>query len=48
MTNDELDALRVEILTEQERRRAIEEIPGQIAALTATYVAGGGDVKDLK
>lgn len=35
------------VLAEQERRRALAQIPDQIAELTAKYVAGGGDPADL-
>lgn len=35
------------VLAEQERRKALAEIPAQIEELTAKYVAGGGNVEDL-
>lgn len=37
-----------EVLAEQERRKALAEIPEQIRELTAKYVAGGGQVEDLQ
>lgn len=47
LTDEELDQLRRDTLTEQERRQAIATIPAQILALTATYLAGGGNPEDL-
>lgn len=42
--NDEqLDALRVDVLTEQERRTNLAHIPAQVTELAKTYRAGGGD-----
>lgn len=42
--NDEqLDQLRVDVLTEQERRANLEQIPAQVTELAKTYRAGGGD-----
>ena len=38
----ELDALRVEVLTEQERRRLIAEAPAQAVALADRYAAAIG------
>lgn len=43
LNDDELDALRVKILTEQERRANLARIPDQISDLCRTYRAGGGD-----
>lgn len=47
LTDDELDTLRRDVITEQERRQAIATIPAQIVELTAKYLAGGGDPEDL-
>lgn len=46
-TDEDLDLLRVDVLTEQERRQALVTIPAQIEELTAKYVAGGGNLEDL-
>lgn len=43
LTDDELEQHRVDVLTEQERRANLAEIPRQIAQLAQTYAAGGGD-----
>lgn len=41
--NDEqLDQLRVDVLTEQERRSNLAQIPAQVTELAKTYRAGGG------
>ena len=42
-----LDALRREVLTEQERRANLAAIPAQVTALAQTYTAAGGDPADL-
>ncbi|HET7303987.1 MAG TPA: hypothetical protein VFJ12_05480 [Segeticoccus sp.] len=42
-TDDDLDALRVQVLTEQERRTRLTQIPATVTGLTETYVACGGD-----
>lgn len=47
MTDTELSDHLNAVLAEQERRRALAEIPDQIAELTARYVAGGGSRNDL-
>lgn len=47
LTPDELDALRVNVQTEQERRARLALIPTQIAELTARYIEDGGDPADL-
>lgn len=36
------------VLAEQERRAALATIPGQVASLSVTYQAGGGDVATLR
>lgn len=48
LTVEELYALENSILTEKERREAVRNIPLQIATLSATYQAGGGDITDLR
>lgn len=35
------------VLAEQERRKALVDIPNQIRELTAKFVDGGGDPEDL-
>lgn len=47
LSDDELDQLRLEVLTEQERRANLATIPGQITALVKQYAAGGGDPSTL-
>ena len=42
LTDDDLDALRIEVLTEQERRDTLANAPTQAAALAATYAAAVG------
>lgn len=46
-TDEKLDAARVAILTEQERRANLAAIPGQMQQLAQQYVDGGGDLADL-
>ena len=48
LTDDELDALRVAVLTEQERRANLAVIPEQVADLATKYRDGGGNTDDLK
>lgn len=43
----ELDALRVEVLCEIERRSRLVSIPGQVADLARQYAGDGGDPADL-
>ena len=47
LSDDGLDQLRRDVLTEQERRANLAQIPDQIAELREKYVAGGGDPGDL-
>lgn len=42
-TGDELEATRLAVLAEQERRQRLAEIPQQITALAERYVQDGGD-----
>jgi len=48
LTDDQLDQQRRAIIAEQERRKALEDIPEQIAELTSKYLEGGGDPGNLK
>ena len=48
LTDDDLDALRIDVLNEQERRARLALIPAQIAELTARYIEDGGDPADLQ
>lgn len=45
--DEELDSLRLAVLTERERRTKIAGIPDQIASLRDEYLAAGGDPADL-
>ena len=47
LTDDELDALRVDVAIEQERRANLAAIPEQIAAMAKTYRDGGGGEQAL-
>ena len=42
LTNADLDALRIDVLTEQERRARIESTPGTIEALNRDYLDAEG------
>ena len=42
LTDEDLDQLRVEVLTEQERRRLIADAPAQAVALADRYAAAIG------
>lgn len=48
LDDDQLDALRVVVLTEQERRSNLALIPTQIADLAGKYRDGGGDEAALQ
>lgn len=41
-TDDDLDQLRVDVLTEQERRRIAADAPAQIEALSRRYLHATG------
>lgn len=43
LTSEDLDALRVDVIIEQERRTSLAAIPAQINALALAYVAAGGE-----
>ena len=47
LSDDELDNLRRQVLIEEERRQARDQIPAQIADLTARFLDAGGDPNDL-
>ena len=46
-TDDDLDALRVIVLTEQERRARVDAAPAQLADLTRSAIASGCDPQAL-
>lgn len=46
-TDDNLDALRVAALTEQERRTRVTAAPAQLADLTRSAIASGCDPQAL-
>lgn len=48
MTDEQLADHLNAVLAEQERRKALEQIPEQIRELKAKYVAGGGQIEDLE
>ena len=43
LSDAELDALRVDVLNEQERRANLATIPTTLATLAAQFIAGGGE-----
>ena len=47
LTDGDLDALRVRVLTEQERRANLAQIPATIQELASKYTEGGGDREEL-
>ena len=47
LSDDELDNLRIDVLIEQERRQSRDQIPAQIADLTARFIDAGGNPNDL-
>lgn len=48
LTDEQLDAHRIDVLTEQERRANLAAIPEQVADLATKYRDGGGNPDDLK
>ena len=48
LTDEQLDELRVAILTEQERRANLAQIPATIQELAAKYTDGGGQREALE
>ena len=47
LSDEDLDSLRTNILTEQERRQRIASTPGLVADTARRYIADGGDKADL-
>lgn len=47
LSDEELEQHYLAVLTEQERRQALATIPGQVAALSARFVDGGGDPAEI-
>lgn len=47
LTDEQLDEARQAILTEQERRANLAQIPATIQDLATKYTEGGGDREDL-
>ena len=47
LSDDDLDALRIQVLNEQERRQRLSAIPTQVAQLAGQFVADGGDKTTL-
>lgn len=45
--DDKLEAARLAVLTEQERRQRLAQIPDQVEQLARTYLESGGDPADL-
>ena len=43
LPDEELDALRVNIISEQDRRHILATTPEMVADLTARFIADGGD-----
>ena len=46
-TDDNLDALRLLVLNEQERRAKLAQIPATVGQLAEQYVSAGGDASAL-
>ena len=47
LTDEQLDEARTAILTEQERRANLEQIPATIQELADKYAEGGGSREEL-
>lgn len=47
LTDDDLAALRVQVLTEIERRQRIADTPTQMAAQARRFIEDGGDASVL-
>lgn len=47
LTDEQLAARRVAVLTEQERRQRVSELPDQLAAMTRDAVAAGCSPDEL-
>lgn len=48
LTDDELDALRIDVLKEQERRERVEQLPDQLATLARDAAEAGCDPDALR
>lgn len=48
LPDEQLDAQRVAVLTEQERRRKLEQLPDDLAAMARDAVAAGCDPDVLR
>ena len=48
LTDEGLDVLRVRVLTEQERRANLAQIPATIQEMAAKYTDGGGTREALE
>ena len=48
LDDDALDALRRDVLIEQERRQKLDQLPEQVAAMTRDAVAAGIDPTTLR
>ena len=42
LTDAELNALRIDVITEQERRAKLDAIPAQVATLAEQFIEAGG------
>ena len=47
LSDEDLATHKREVLIEEERRQARDQIPAQIADLTARFIDAGGDPNDL-
>ena len=47
LSDEELSQHKRDVLIEEERRQARDQIPAQIANLTQRYIDAGGDPNDL-
>lgn len=48
LTDDQLDAHRIAVLTEQERRAKVAQLPEQLAAMTRDALAAGVPTDTLR
>lgn len=47
LTDEQLDARRIAVLTEQERRQRLEQLPDQLAAMARDAATAGCDRDEL-
>ena len=47
LTDEQLDAERIAIITEQERRQRLSTAPGQISQIATAFIADGGNIATL-